>query len=219
MASAIPSHVLRHIRQRGRLDCMIAVAAIVSRTSYDQAAAFSPVDTKSRGMYPTEIRVILRGVTGLRWSIRRFLWRRALARLAEHAFPIVATIRDPHAAPHAPLHRAGRPVGPRPRVLIPHDGGPLRQKQLARHSSTTARWIPMHSSRSSAIANEKAVPSAGTFNCIPDHALLRVMLRSRIPRGPVEQFDRADPGGFRLPPSMTISNSAKTPAMTAAMAT
>jgi hypothetical protein len=95
MAVPKPSHVLRHVRQRRRMDCMIATAATISRTTYEQCAFHAPAKTHDRGMYPREIRALLHHVTGIEWTRPGFAWWRPLIRLAAYSCPVVITIRRP----------------------------------------------------------------------------------------------------------------------------
>ena len=71
--------MITHIRQLGPKDCGIAVAAMVTGRTYDEVAMLLPLLRRaSRGLRPSELKLLLEKITGKAWKLkpRSFLPRR-----------------------------------------------------------------------------------------------------------------------------------------------
>ncbi len=86
---------IRHVAQRGPMDCSIACAAMIAEIPYEIALQRSPAICATKGALPLEVIVILEATTGVSWRNPKFGWYRPIAKLTPKEYPILVVIRQP----------------------------------------------------------------------------------------------------------------------------
>lgn len=94
MLALTTATVLKHVRQHTTCDCVIATAAIVAHLPYQMAADLSPVTPGQRGLFPPEIRKLLKRTTHIDWRGPGLTWFRNVESFANFDGTIVLSIQE-----------------------------------------------------------------------------------------------------------------------------
>lgn len=84
-----------HIRQREECDCVIATVASIANLPYETVAELSPRRPGKRGLYPREVRQLLKQATQIKWKVPRTVFFRRLRSLCDSKHGLVLFIRQP----------------------------------------------------------------------------------------------------------------------------